>query len=385
MPGSIRSSRTRSGREGTAPRRASSPARRRRRRSCPACSRRLPSPFGCSGRRPRSGWLARPGAEGPRSLLIGDGRFGPCVRHEVVGRERSRRSVLPRPGSLSTGQPPADAPRPGAADGQAEPVPLVRSGSGLRELRELVEDPLELVGRDAGRRCRGRPRRSQPSGRRPARDRHLAASVNLTALPTRFTIIRPELHPVGRGAPGRAGRPTTRTRGPWSGPRSRAGRGWTRAIRRGEFAGMMVDLAGVEPGEVEQVVDQLDQVRGHRADVAGPGAASSSPGRPRISTTGQQQLGLEAQGVDRACRRSWLTADRNWRLAARGLLGRLHRRLQLGLGALALGHVHDQGQRPAGLARVGAAGARTASRGTASSRAGRSRARGPGSLVTCET
>ena len=205
------------------------------------------------------------------------GRRRLVVRQRRRGARPARRSTR-RPARSATETWPPSSSASFRRERQARgPVPFTRACTALLDLGELLEDPLLVLGRRCRSRCRRpRTRPSPPDSIRARRHPDLAALGELERVRDEVAQDLRDLALVGVEAA--AGRRAPRTRG--SRRRSRAaGRSMPRSApnRSGDLERRRADddLAGLDLGEVEQVVDQLRQVLGRLADEARP----ASPAR----------------------------------------------------------------------------------------------------------
>ena len=252
--------------------------------------------------------------------------------------------MLPRPGSLSTLIVPAHQGHQPGGDGQAQAgAAVLPRGRGVR-LLEGLEDPLLLVGRDAdaGVAHREAQADSPPSGGGPRRRLPRArpprpSSVNLMALPTRLSSTWRSRPASPTRASGTSGCTWQISSSPFLWARTARARRVSPDRRpQGEVGRVQLELAGLDLGEVEHVVDDAEQGVGRRLDrlqvlplVVGQGRVEG-------------QLGHAEDGVHGGAD---LVADVGQELAL-GPVGRLRRLLglaQLLLGPLALGDVADEG------------------------------------------
>ena len=177
------------------------------------------------------------------------------------------------------------------ADGQTQPGAAVPPGGRGVGLGEGLEQPV-LVGlgdADAGV---GDLEAQHDLGRRPAGDeidpdRHLALGGELDRVGGQVEQHLPDPAGVAAHAPsGRPGSSRPAARGPWRTPPARAGRRPPRpAWRRSKSIDVELDLAGLELGEVQDVVDDVQQRLAGAADALGVLAllrrrASVSSSRP---------------------------------------------------------------------------------------------------------
>ena len=158
-------------------------------------------------------------------------------------------------------------------------------------------------GRPAGCRPRG-PRRLTTSSRRRAATRTVTSppsGLNLTALWTQVDEDLAEPRPVAADRRQVAGRPRCEGHalafGEQPQPLGRLGRERDPCRAVVEHASVP---AALDPGQVEQLVDHLDEVAGLDLDLARSGRASGpGPRRPRPSASREQGLGEQADGRQR--------------------------------------------------------------------------------------
>ena len=217
------------------------------------------------------------GIELPRRAASG-------TRDCVDRAESSAVNVEPTPSVLSTGDAAAEQLGELAAERQAEAGALHAPLQRAVDLRELLEDALLIL----RRRCRCRCRRPRTRPRcRPARarapTRTSPRSVNLSALEMKLRRIC-ETFPRRCSSGGRSSgsSKTSATDSLTSSGRSMP-RSAPNRCADVELDRPHVDLAGLDLGEVEQVVDQLRQRVGRLADERRPGAPARRSGRRRCA------------------------------------------------------------------------------------------------------
>ena len=179
-------------------------------------------------------------------------------------------NVDPTPSSLSTCTRPPSSSASLRQSGRPRPVPLHAALQRAVDLRELLEDQLVVLRRDAdagvGDRKRDRARRRQRCARRHA---DLAALGELERVRDEVAQdlrdLRSRRCTAAAGRPARR-RPAPPIRSPAAGAACRAARRTARPTSNS--IGRTSILPGLDLGEVEQVVHQLGRALGRLADEA---------------------------------------------------------------------------------------------------------------------